>query len=326
MYPLKFRPLLKDKIWGGHKLQQIFGKDPHGLPNIGESWELSGYPNDLSEVSNGHLEGKTLKELIELYREELLGNHIYEKYGTNFPLLFKLIDANDDLSIQVHPNDEIAMKRHHSLGKTEMWYVVDAEEGASLIAGFTEDTEKEAYQAAVENGTVESLLQKVSVQSGDVIFIPAGLVHAIGKGVMVAEIQESSDITYRIYDYNRVDDKGNRRELHVEEALDVINFKATKNPKVNYQPALNEEVLLVGCKYFNTILLEIDKPKSFFNLFKDSFDVYMCLEGKLKITGGTIPVTLKKGETVMIPASLREYELIPSERSRLLRVFIPKDD
>lgn len=322
MYPLKFEPILKDKIWGGHKLQQLFGKEPNGLPNIGESWELSGYKTDPSVVANGKFSGKTLIELIEEYTSELLGEKVYKQFGENFPLLYKLIDANDDLSIQVHPNDEFAGKRHNSFGKTEMWYVLAAEEGACLIIGFNEDTEKESYVKAVESGDVENLLQKVPVKKGDVFFIPAGLVHAIGKGVLVAEIQQSSDVTYRIYDYKRTDDKGNERELHTEMAVDVIDYTASTNPKTNYEIVKNETRPLVSCEFFTTNILEFDTEIVKDYSMLDSFVSYMCLEGKLQLVSEGNLVEIHKGETVLIPASLKKLTLKPLESSKLLEVYI----
>lgn len=323
MYPLKFQPIVKDKIWGGHKLQEIFGKQPDGLPNIGESWELSGYPTDASVVANGYLAGKTLPELIEKYRGQLVGERVYNRFGNKFPLLFKLIDANDDLSIQVHPNDDTAGKRHQSFGKTEMWYVLHAEPEASLIIGFTKKCTKKQYLEALEKGEVETLLQKVPVQAGDVFFIPAGLVHAIGRGVMVAEIQESSDVTYRIYDYKRTDDKGNERELHTAEALDVINFSASKNPKTPYALTTNADPqLLVSCEYFATNIMELDKPRRMQNVPDGTFLVYICLEGSMEISGGTSNVQVKKGETVLIPAGMDVATFIPEGKVRLLEIYI----
>ena len=322
MYPLKFTPIVKDKIWGGNRLESKFGKIAGELPNIGESWELSGVPGDYSVVSNGYLAGKTLPEIIAMFKEQLVGKKVYKKSGDSFPLLFKLIDANDDLSIQVHPNDEVAAKRHNSLGKTEMWYVLDAEPEAYLIIGFKKNTTKKEYLEALGKGEVENLLQKVPVEAGDVFFIPAGLVHAIGKGVVIAEIQETSDITYRIFDFNRKDDKGNERELHTEQALDVIDFKANKKPKSEYETKLNEEVTLVSCEYFTTNLLELNKKKNFQYAYMETFVVYMCLEGKVEISGGTSNVWVEKGETVLIPASMKDFTLTPEGNARLLEVFI----
>lgn len=322
MYPLKFNPIVKDKIWGGDKLEKLYNKKPAGLPNIGESWELSGYPTDISVVSNGYLAGKSLQELLETYKEQFVGNRVYKRFGYSFPLLFKLIHAEDDLSIQVHPNDETAMKKHGTLGKTEMWYVLHAAPGAELIIGFNKNYTKKQYSDALERGEVEGLMQRVPVQAGDCFFIPAGLVHAIGKGVVLAEIQESSDATYRIYDYIRKDDKGNERELHTELALDVINFKASKNPKIKYKPVLNEAVQLVKCDYFTTDLLEFDKKITLPYNLTETFVVYMCLEGSFEISGGTAVVQVEKGETVMLPAGMKYPTLIPNGKAKVLEVFV----
>lgn len=322
MYPLKFIPIVHEKIWGGDKLEKIFQKDPNGLANIGESWELSGHPSDPSVVMNGYFAGKNLIELVETYKGEIVGEKVYEKYNNNFPLLFKFIDANQDLSIQVHPNDEVAMQRHQSFGKTEMWYVLHAEPAAYLTIGFNQEVNKASYLKALNEGKIETLLQKVMVKTGDVFFIPAGMVHAIGKDVMVAEIQESSDITYRIYDYNRKDSQGRERELHTKEAIDVIDFSVADKAQVTYQPTLNQSVNLVSCPYFQTNLLSLDKPKEYTDKTNDSFIVYMCIEGGVEVFGGSSSVIIEKGETVMIPATLKSYKIIPLETTKLLEVMI----
>lgn len=322
LYPLKFSPNLKDKIWGGKRLKQLFGKnDTTG--KLGESWELSGVDGDESVVANGFLAGNNITELIEVYMGELVGDRVYDEYGLTFPLLFKLIDANEKLSIQVHPDDEVAEERHQSFGKTEMWYVVDSEPGGELIIGFAKDCDRDTYLDALENNQVEDLLQHVPVKQGDVFFIPAGVVHAIGKAVVIAEIQQSSDITYRIYDYNRVDDHGNERELHTEQALDVINFEACVNPKTSYKPLLNEITSLVTCDYFNTNLIEFDKAltRNFAQL--DSFVVYMCLAGSFVVETDGDPVSVKAGETVLIPASIIQIGLTPEANCRVLEVYVP---
>ena len=321
LYPLKFTPVLKDKIWGGSKLKNLFGKAAE-TDKLGESWELSGYEGDESVVTNGFLEGNTLPELIEIYMGELVGDKIFDEYGLSFPLLFKLIDANENLSIQVHPGDEVAAERHNSYGKTEMWYVIDADPGAELIIGFTNDCTRDEYLDALEADEVESLLQKVPVKKGDVFFIPAGLVHAIGKGVVVAEIQQSSDITYRIYDYKRTDDAGNERELHTEQALDVINFKASKEPKTNYTAALNEITPLVNCEYFTTNMLRINEAITRHYAAMDTFVVYMCLEGNLVLEYDGEKTYVSKGDTVLIPASVDELGLIPDSEVTLLEVYV----
>lgn len=322
LYPLKFTPILKDKIWGGSKLNNYFDKKTK-TDKLGESWELSGYEGDESVVSTGFLTGNNLTELIEVYMGDLIGDKIFDQFGLSFPLLFKLIDANENLSIQVHPNDETAAERHHSFGKTEMWYVLDADQGAELIIGFKQDYSQEKYLEALKKDTVEDLLQKVKVQAGDVFFIPSGLIHAIGKGVVVAEIQECSDITYRIYDYKRTDDQGNERELHTDQALDVIKFEASRNPKIHYHAALNEITSLVHCEYFNTNLIRFDSPLTRNYGLIDSFVVYMCVEGEIEIECNGEKTSLVKGETVLIPAQINEIGLIPKETSALLEVYIP---
>jgi mannose-6-phosphate isomerase len=321
LYPLKFAPILKDKIWGGTKLQNIFNKQTES-EKLGESWELSGYDGDESLVTNGFLAGNNLTELIEIYMGELVGDKIYDEYGLSFPLLFKLIDANENLSIQVHPGDEVAAERHNSYGKTEMWYVVDAEQGAELIIGFTNDCNRDEYLDELEAGEVEKLLQKVPVKKGDVFFIPAGLVHAIGKGVVVAEIQQSSDITYRIYDYKRTDDQGNERELHTEQALDVINFAASKNPKTDYKAILNEITPLVECEYFTTNMIRFDTAVTRNYGTIDSFVAYMCLEGNFAIEFNDEKTIVNKGDTVLIPASLNELGLIPKNETTILEIYV----
>jgi mannose-6-phosphate isomerase len=321
LYPLKFTPILKNKIWGGTKLQKLFGK-PVDSNQLGESWELSGVEDDESVVSNGFLTGNSIAELIEVYMDDLVGDKVFENFGLTFPLLFKLIDANDDLSIQVHPNDETAMERHDSFGKTEMWYVVDADENAELIIGFAKNSSKEEYSAAVESGQVEKLLQKVQVKRGDVFFIPAGLVHTIGRGVVLAEIQQTSDITYRIYDYKRTDENGRERDLHIDQALDVINFEASQQPKISYNPTLNEAVNLTKCDYFVTNIIRFNREIARSYTALDSFVVYMCINGKFEIDIRGEKTTVEKGETVLIPAIINELKLIPAEETTILEVYV----
>ncbi len=320
LYPLKFQPILKDKIWGGKKLKTIFQKEG-STDKSGESWEISGYAGDESVVTNGFLAENNLQELIEIYMGELVGDSVYEQYGLTFPLLFKIIDANQNLSIQVHPGDEVAAERHNSFGKTEMWYVIDADPGGELIIGFSKDSSRDEYLDALENDHVEDLLQKVPVKKGDVFFIPAGLVHAIGKGVVVAEIQQTSDITYRIYDYKRTDENGNERELHTEEALDVINFEASTHPKVDYIKQLNEIVPLVKCDYFTTNLISFDNAINRNYGTIDSFKAYMCMEGNFTVEFNKEKTIVYQGDTIMIPACINEISLIPDGEVTLLEVF-----
>ena len=278
LYPLKFRPIFKEKIWGGDKLPALLNKN-YTSPHCGESWEISGVQEDISVVSDGFLKGNSLEELIEVYMGELVGERIYDQFGTEFPLLIKYIDANDRLSIQVHPGDELSKERHGAYGKTEMWYVVQADEGAELISGFNRTIDRDSYLIALQNGHLENLLQFEQVRPGDVFFIPAGKVHGIGKGIVVAEIQQTSDVTYRIFDYNRVDEKGKPRELHTELALEAISFKSQKQAKTDYQPKMNEPVELVKCNYFTTNLLHLNEEmeRDFSKI--DSFVIYLCIEG-----------------------------------------------
>ncbi len=321
LYPLKFTPILKDKIWGGSKLSTLFNKESHS-GKLGESWELSGYDDDVSVVSNGSLTGQNLNQLISEYKDKLVGNAVYEKFGNTFPLLFKLIDANDYLSIQVHPDDEVAMDRHQGFGKTEMWYVVDSEDDGELIIGFKEDYSKETYLQALHEGKIEELLQSVKVKKGDVFFVPAGLVHAIGKGVVVAEIQQTSDLTYRIYDYQRKDAEGKERELHTDLALDVIDFSATSDPKTVYSSTLNELETLVSCEYFTTNIVQFNEQMNRYYGKVDSFVVYMCMEGEFEIVSDDMRVQVVKGETVMIPAELESVVLEPAGQVTILEVYI----
>ncbi len=321
LYPIKFTPILKDKIWGGEKLKSVLHKtDPKD--NLGESWELSGVKGDVSVVSNGFLKNNSLEELLEIYMGDLVGEDIYKKFGNEFPLLFKFIDANQDLSIQVHPDDKLSKERHGAFGKTEMWYVIDAMADSKLISGFTKKSNKEEYLQALNNGDLTSLLQAHTVTAGDTFFIPAGNVHAIGSGVLLAEIQQTSDVTYRIYDYNRKDDQGNTRELHTELALDAIDYGNT-NKKVDYQDIKNEAVNLATCQYFTTNILQLNKEYKRDVYLLNSFVVYMCMEGEAEISGNNgTKESISKGETVLIPACIEEVSITPKGEAKLLEVYI----
>lgn len=320
LYPLKFHPILKKKIWGGEKLSY---KSEQHEQSIGESWEISAVEDNISVVVNGILADNDLQELIEVYMGDLVGDHVYEKFGIEFPLLIKYIDANDDLSIQVHPDDETAKERHNAYGKTEMWYIVDAEKDASLIMGFNKETDKTEYLQALRSNELMNILNTEKVKKGDSFFIPAGLVHAIGKGCFIAEIQQTSDITYRIYDYNRKDADGNTRELHTDLATDVIDYQYHPKHKVDYTPQDNKSVQLVKCPYFTTNLLTFDRDieKEYIRL--DSFVIYMCLQGKFTITTGECdPVVVTKGETVLIPACFKNLTLFPDEVTKVLEIYV----
>lgn len=321
-YPIKFEPILKDKIWGGEKLKSLFNKKST-RKDIGESWEVSDVDGNISVVSNGALKDKSLKDLLSEYKSELVGEKVYEKFGNNFPLLIKFIDAKEALSIQVHPNDELASERHNSFGKTEMWYVMQAEAEGNLIVGFNKDTSKEEYVKYLEEKKLLKILNQEKVQQGDVYFIPTGRIHAIGAGVLLAEIQQTSDITYRVYDWDRLDDEGNSRELHTELALDAIDYTAEKEYKTAYKKEINAPSPVVNCEYFTTNTIVVNGEVSVNNTDKDSFVIYMCVEGEVIIKYDNLrEEKLLKGETVLIPASLKEYQLKSSDNSELLEVYI----
>src|SRR5882757_2449180 len=247
LYPLKFKTIYKDKIWGGQKIKTYLHKDFGSLPNCGETWEISGVKSDVSVVADGELAGESLADLLEKYQSELVGQKVYAHFGNIFPLLVKFIDANEDLSIQVHPNDELAKKRHNSFGKTEMWYVIEADPGSTLIAGFNKELTQQEYLDKFNSGHLMDILNKEDVKAGDVFFLPAGRVHTIGKGLLIAEIQQTSDITYRIYDFDRVDAQGNKRELHTEEALAALDYKVHPDYKTIYPHQVNGAVNVVTC-------------------------------------------------------------------------------
>lgn len=320
LYPLKFQPQFKEKIWGGAKLKQLFGKD--ATIKTGESWELSGVPDNISKVANGPFAGKDLLFLMNQFGSALLGERVMQKYNQNFPLLFKFIDAKEDLSVQLHPNDEIAQQRHNSFGKTEMWYILQADPGARLILGFKEGTERADYLKALEKNELTTLLQEVPVQTGDAFFIPTGTVHAIGGGVVLAEIQQTSDITYRIYDWNRPDTDGKLRTLHTQEALDSISFSSAEASFLKPQTNGTGGMLLCNSDYFSTSVYSITSPiiRDYSQL--DSFVVYMCVEGSLSVKVHGFHEILSKGETLLIPASFTNV-VLKSKQATFLEVFVP---
>ncbi|SFF09157.1 type I phosphomannose isomerase catalytic subunit [Sunxiuqinia elliptica] len=323
LYPLKFKTQYMDKIWGGQKVRTHLGKDFGKLPNCGETWEISGVQDHVSVVSNGFLAGNSLEELIEVYMGDLVGDKVYERFGVEFPLLIKFIDANDDLSIQVHPDDELSKKRHQAFGKTEMWYVMQADQGAKLNLGFKEELTKEQYLEKFEAGQLMDILNFEEVKEGDVLFMPAGRVHAIGRGVLVAEIQQTSDVTYRIYDYERKDAEGNERELHTELALDAIDFTVPESYKTEYEAKQNDSVEVVKCDYFTTNVLELNQKLERDFHQEDSFVIYICLEGELTIDFEEGSESVKKGDTVLVPAALEQFFLSPQNSDvKLLEVHL----
>ena len=319
LYLLKFQPILKDKIWGGQKLQQLLNK-PTTSTEAGESWEISDVEGDTSVVANGPLKGSSLKALLESYTSDLLGEKNFRQFGTKFPLLIKFIDAKQDLSVQLHPNDQLAKERHNSFGKTEMWYVVQADPKSNLIVGFNQDMTQELYLKHLEAKTLQSILNFDAVKPGDTYFIEVGRIHAIGAGVLLAEIQQTSDITYRVYDWDRVDSEGKERELHNDIALEAFDFEMPDNFRVKYSLDSNTSTELVSCPYFTTNVLEVNAPLQKENNH-DSFMIYMCVEGAASLEVDGAVTEFSMGETVLVPACIHRFS-ISANHAKLLEVYI----
>jgi mannose-6-phosphate isomerase len=317
-----FQPILKERIWGGHDIRPFKKLIPNN-DVIGESWELSQVEGDLSVVDNGVDKGKTISELMQKYGGELLGNKVEQKYGHQFPLLIKIIDAKDDLSVQVHPNDALAQLRNQPFGKTEMWYVIKASPDATLYSGFSKKITPDEYVRRVENDTIMEVLNKFDVQQGDVFFLPTGRVHAIGKGCFIAEIQQTSDITYRIYDYHRVDKNGNTRQLHTELAKDAIDFNYYDGCKTNYLPQKNKPVTIAACDYFTTQLLDLDQTvtRDFSKL--DSFVIYLCVHGRATFTDNdNNQLNVAQGQTILVKANTKTLTITPDNTATLLESYV----
>lgn len=317
IYPLTFNPILKERIWGGNKLQTLFGKELQS-EQTGESWELSTVENDISIISNGSYKGLPFSELINKFPKEVLGTKVYKQFGKQFPLLFKLLDACEDLSIQVHPNDELAQKRHNSFGKTEMWYIIQADKNSRNIIGFAEKSSSEQYLEKLKNKELLSILKEEKVQKGDVFFLETGTVHAIGKGIVLAEIQQTSDITYRIYDWDRTDNNGKPRELHLDLALDAINYNPTQTRKP-YSKEENKTNTVVESKYFSVNFIPLNGSLKM-NKNQDSFRVYMCTDGSFSVFCNNEKYDFQKGDTILFPAVLNEFTL--EGKAELLEVFL----
>ncbi|MEQ8715517.1 MAG: mannose-6-phosphate isomerase [Cyclobacteriaceae bacterium] len=322
LYPLKFKTIFKDKLWGGQKIKTVLSKDFGDLPNCGETWEISGVAGNVSVVAEGPLAGQNLNEIILSYGADLLGNKVYKQFGNEFPLLVKFIDANDDLSIQVHPDDKLAKQRHNSFGKTEMWYIFQADPGSKLISGFNRPLTKEEYLKYFNDGRLMDILNQEEVQADDVFFLPAGRVHTIGKGLLLAEIQQTSDVTYRIYDFDRTDDQGNKRELHVEEALDAIDYKHYPEYKTRYENRKDEAVELVKCEYFTTNKLDFDQSTFRDYAGLDSFKILVCMKGSadVKVSGSDYPIG--KGEAMLLPATVKSIQLETEAGFKMLESYI----
>ena len=321
-YPIKFKPILKETIWGGEKLMTVLNKHSD-VKNIGESWEISSVDRNISIVANGKLKGESLENLLIIYRDALVGKKVFNEFSYKFPLLIKYIDAKEALSIQLHPNDKLAKERHNSFGKTEIWYVMQADEGGNLIVGFKENSNKEEYLEHLKHKSLLEILNVDKVQNGDVYFIPTGRVHAIGAGVMLAEIQQTSDVTYRIYDWDRKDTRGNYRKLHTELALDAIDYKAQEEYRTLYNKTLNKQSNIIDCQYFTTNIIPIKGKIDIDHSNKDSFVIYMCVKGEATIHYSEDEVeTVSYGETILIPAILKEFSISSKNHSELLEIYI----
>lgn len=318
---IKFEPILKQKIWGGDKLVSLLNKKSD-KNDIGESWEISDVSENKSIVINGDLKGKRLDELISFYKSDLLGEKVYNEFGEAFPLLIKFIDAKEPLSIQVHPDNEVAKQKHNSFGKTEMWYVMESDENAELVVGFKKDTNEEEYLNHLKNKSLLEILNIDKVKKGDVYFIPAGRVHAIGAGVLLAEIQQTSDLTYRIYDWDRKDKDNNYRELHTVDAVKAINYSSKESYKTNYKAFDNKMTPVVSCPYFTTGFLQISKEININHKQKDSFVVYMCVAGEVVFKHQNKEEKLLKGQTILVPACIKEFSIHSKTTAELLEVYI----
>lgn len=328
LYPFLFQPNLHSVVWGGNQLRPYKGLVPSDEP-IGESWEVSAVPTSTSIIANGELKGKDLITVINENPDAILGKAVNEKYHGKLPLLVKFIDAKRDLSIQVHPNDEMAMREHGKMGKSEMWYVIKAEEGAHLYAGFKQEITPYEYQKRVEDSSITEVLADHSVKAGDVFYLPAGRVHAICGGILLAEVQQSSDVTYRIYDYNRPGMDGKPRELHTELAAKALDYHVEQNYRTEYSEADNKALHIIDSPYFDVRVMELSEPFHRNLLKYDSFVISMCMEGdcKIHIRNTNDEITLKQGHCTLIPAVIADYDVLPLKGTiRLLEAFIDNKD
>jgi mannose-6-phosphate isomerase len=324
LYPLLFRPNLHTVVWGGHRLSPWKGLGNSDSP-IGESWEVSGVPSSTSVIANGRLEGCNLNTAINVYGAEILGNNVFNTYGGRLPLLVKFIDADKDLSIQVHPNNEMAQRVHGKMGKSEMWYVIDAKPGAFLYAGFRENITPYEYKKRVADGSIAEVLARHEVHPGDVFYLPAGRVHAICSGILLAEVQQSSDVTYRIFDYNRPGMDGKPRELHTELASQALNFHVEDEYRTHYETEANRANPVLSTPYFSVRVVDFEEPFHRDLIKYDSFIITMCIKGscRIKVRATGDEIMLCEGNSCLIPASIADYDLIPEEGyTKVLDAFI----
>ena len=327
LYPLKFKAQYHEKIWGGNKINTILHKNYSPLSNCGESWEISGMQNYSSEIVNGFLAGNTLNEIVEVYMGDLVGEKVFDMFGNEFPLLIKFIDAKDNLSIQVHPDDDYAGKHHLASGKTEMWYIIDTEKNTKINVGFKEQLTLSELEKHIQNNTLEDILNFIPIQKGDAFYIPAGQVHAICKGTLLAEIQQCADTTFRLYDYNRKDQSGQLRPLHIKEALEAIKFDQNTSAPIDYHCHKNTSTPIIRSPYFAVNTIDFDHCVEKVYAEMDSFVIYICLEGKATIgyedDYEEKQESISQGECILIPALLDNILLTPQPQCKLLEVYIP---
>ncbi len=324
LYPLKFIPIYKNTIWGGAKIKAFKGIASGGDNEIiGESWELSGVKGDESIVENGTLAGKSITELLREYKGKLIGTKNYERFGEEFPLLTKFIDAQDDLSIQVHPDDILSQKRHGKRGKTELWYVIDADKGAKLRIGFNQEITPTEYEQRVKNNTITEVVREYDIKSGDLFFLPPGSIHSIGAGCFIAEIQQTSDVTYRIYDFSRKDANGKERELHTELSKEAIDYTYRNSYKCNYVKQKNSGVKLASCDYFTTYFYDLDSELECNYSKLDSFITIMCVDGECDvIDDNREKITIKQGESLLLGAETTNIKIKPKNSVKLIISYI----
>lgn len=320
LYPLKFRPILKPVLWGGTRIMEFKGIESSAV-NIGESWEISGLEGHESIVSNGEFEGKSLKELLSMFGEDILGKNIYNNFGTKFPLLVKFLDASRDLSIQVHPDDKMANERHNSMGKTELWYIVDSEPYSYIYSGFSKSITKEEFLRHIEDNTITDVIAKFKSQQRDIFYLPAGRIHSISAGNFIVEIQQNSDITYRVYDYSRVDADGRKRELHMDYAKDALDYNVHDDYLSHADKVYNSEVILKKCPYFTATVINISEPLRID--IAPSFRIIIVTSGKGLLTDSFGNKTvIKQGETILMPACVDYADIIPDDEVEILTAYI----
>lgn len=328
LYPFKFRAQLFHKIWGGHSIEKWYDYVPADYENVGEAWVMSDVEKYPTEVSNGAHSGDSLQDLLEVYMDELVGEKVYDVFGNHFPLLLKFIDATDDLSIQVHPDDDYALENENSLGKTEMWYVLPSKGDAAIYLGWNQQMNVSLIHAAIADGTLSEYLREYKVHEGDVAYIPAGTVHAMRRNTIVAEIQENSDITYRLYDYNRIGNDGKKRPLRLDKALQVMDFNPDN--EASYAPTMPRIDGVVNLKktpYFTANLLSPTRPVQRDYAPLDSFVAYMCVEGQCEVTALDCEtedksVSMRMGEAVLIPATLNDILITPQGHCKLIEIYV----